>query len=313
MAHSRINQNAMFDWIERCLAEDAPLPDDDAIMERFTLHSREQARTILADLADQGRITIRWRDGGRTIALGRQKSDFSPVRLVAPSVVRRDGKGDRVRVAPDAVLAQPFRHLGAHGAAYLSPAAPATASSASEGEQPAAEQARIEPAPPIASPPRPEITGEEPGTTAAARPKVENRKVPRGKNVAGPGKDRQVGASPEVKPERGGPLSAPCPPRTDRRQLNVHLTPDAFGRLQALALSAGRSPGGLARAVVSDWIDRNEAVAPVEFERGKKPFLSADVIRAAREAGQPLDVFVTALIQRGFAAYRTDQSRRAAA
>lgn len=52
-------------------------------------------------------------------------------------------------------------------------------------------------------------------------------------------------------------------------------------------------------------------VVPVTFERGRKPFIPAPVIRAARDAGQPLDVFVSALIVRGFAAFEAANTKEA--
>ncbi|UAK24202.1 hypothetical protein [Sphingomonas nostoxanthinifaciens] len=48
---------------------------------------------------------------------------------------------------------------------------------------------------------------------------------------------------------------------------------------------------------------RVEAPHPA-FAKGRKPFISADIIRAARERDQPLDVFVTALLNIGFAEWR---------
>lgn len=52
-------------------------------------------------------------------------------------------------------------------------------------------------------------------------------------------------------------------------------------------------------------------IAPVTFERGRKPFIPAHIIRAANDAGQSLDVFVTALILRGFAAFEAANSKGA--
>jgi len=47
-------------------------------------------------------------------------------------------------------------------------------------------------------------------------------------------------------------------------------------------------------------------ITPVTFARGGKPFLPAPIIRAAQNAGKPLDVFVTAMITRGFAAFEAE-------
>ncbi|WP_242095433.1 hypothetical protein [Sphingomonas sp. CROZ-RG-20F-R02-07] len=80
----------MFDWIERCLDAGEPLPTDAAIVDRFVFQSTEQARTLLADLADAGRITIKGYGDTRTISLGRSKPGGTPALRVTPSVKRAD-------------------------------------------------------------------------------------------------------------------------------------------------------------------------------------------------------------------------------
>ncbi|UAK24364.1 hypothetical protein [Sphingomonas nostoxanthinifaciens] len=56
---------------------------------------------------------------------------------------------------------------------------------------------------------------------------------------------------------------------------------------------------------------RVEAPRPT-FERGRKPFISAPIIRAAADRGQPLHVFVTALINIGFAEWRAANQEKSA-
>lgn len=90
MAHSRLNLNAMFDWIERCLADGQPTPLDAAICDRFGFDSTESARTLLAELADAGRITIRGHRDDRVIALGRSKSVAVPASRAEPPVRKAD-------------------------------------------------------------------------------------------------------------------------------------------------------------------------------------------------------------------------------
>ena len=94
MAHSRINRDRMFDWIERCLAADKPTPSDADICDHFGFDSTETARTLLADLADAGRITIRGHRDDRTITLGRVKSAIAPVARAEPAVRKADAVVD---------------------------------------------------------------------------------------------------------------------------------------------------------------------------------------------------------------------------
>ena len=59
MAHPNIRKQQMLAWIEECLDASMPCPGDASICERFNLTSTESARTLLAELADAGRFTIR--------------------------------------------------------------------------------------------------------------------------------------------------------------------------------------------------------------------------------------------------------------
>jgi hypothetical protein len=125
--------------------------------------------------------------------------------------------------------------------------------------------------------------------------------------------DRQVGESPAVDikrlptaPGRKPKPTAPVAAREARRQLNVHFAPDAYAALEQRAAAAGETIAGFVRSTLAAL---PAAAAPevATFAPGQKPFISAAVIRAARAAGQPLDIFVTAMILRGFAAYQAEQ------
>lgn len=92
MAHSRIAKDRMFEWIARCIEEGSAPPDDAAICEEFGFTSAESARTLLSDLADAGRITVKGWGGNRTIAIGRVRVASAPERAPRPhpSVRRAD-------------------------------------------------------------------------------------------------------------------------------------------------------------------------------------------------------------------------------
>ncbi len=80
----------MYDWIGWCLGEDQSMPTDAAIMQRFGFDNAESARTLLAELADASRITIKGYGETRTIALGRTKSTLVPAPRPLPSAKKLD-------------------------------------------------------------------------------------------------------------------------------------------------------------------------------------------------------------------------------
>lgn len=85
----------MLDWIETNLREGIAAPDDGAICERFGFDSPEQARTLLAELADAGKITIKGYGPTRSIALGRVRAALAAVGRVQPPVTRADPDVER--------------------------------------------------------------------------------------------------------------------------------------------------------------------------------------------------------------------------
>ncbi len=90
MAHAKLNLSRMYDWIERNLDLDVPQPTDADIMQVFGFDNAESARTLLAELADAGRITIKGYGETRTIALGRTKSTLVPAPRPLPSAKKPD-------------------------------------------------------------------------------------------------------------------------------------------------------------------------------------------------------------------------------
>lgn len=88
MAHSHLNKRKAFAFIAEELAAGRQ-PTDAQIMDLCSLVTVEQARTLLADLADEGAIALSFADGVRMVALGpkeRTKAGPSPVPI--PSVVK---------------------------------------------------------------------------------------------------------------------------------------------------------------------------------------------------------------------------------
>jgi hypothetical protein len=88
-AHTRAEHAQMLAWLRECDEHDLPAPTDDAIAHRFCFHTYEQARTLLADLADTGAISIRYADGGRTVSLGKDRRALASVLRPEPAVRKR--------------------------------------------------------------------------------------------------------------------------------------------------------------------------------------------------------------------------------
>lgn len=116
MAHARLHRQQMLEWIERCIDQGAAMPDDAAICDVFGFASAEHARTLLAELADVGKITVQGGYGrDRQIWLGRVKPGAVPLPRPMPSIVKDDAAvGDTVakiiaiaRRSPDTPPAAP--------------------------------------------------------------------------------------------------------------------------------------------------------------------------------------------------------------
>ncbi len=90
MAHAKLNLQRMLDWIERSIDQDVPMPTDAAIMAEFGFESAESARTLLAELADAGKITINGYGATRAITLGRTKSILAAAGRPEPAVTKSD-------------------------------------------------------------------------------------------------------------------------------------------------------------------------------------------------------------------------------
>lgn len=95
MAHAKLNLVRMLSWIEQRLDTGHATPTDAEICELFGFDSTESARTLLAELADAGKITIKGYGPDRRIALGRSKGAIAGVGRVAPTVKKADADVDR--------------------------------------------------------------------------------------------------------------------------------------------------------------------------------------------------------------------------
>jgi hypothetical protein len=94
--HSALNRGIMFEWLKDLDDTGDRCPSDEAIMERFDFDTPDQSRTLLADLADKGLITVRGVGADRIVTIGKGASFVaSPVERPIPSVVKADAQVDR--------------------------------------------------------------------------------------------------------------------------------------------------------------------------------------------------------------------------
>lgn len=100
MKHSAMHRRLMLEWIHDCADAAKPMPNVAAILDRFGFAGPEQARTLLADLADAGSIKLTGVGVAQTITL---PSDApAPAVPVArgerlpPSIVKPDPAVERV-------------------------------------------------------------------------------------------------------------------------------------------------------------------------------------------------------------------------
>jgi hypothetical protein len=86
--HSAMHLGVMLDWIRTCQDDGTVMPTNAEICERFNLQTDELARSLLADLADAGKIRINWGKEGRILSLGRAASPAAESLRAEPTVKR---------------------------------------------------------------------------------------------------------------------------------------------------------------------------------------------------------------------------------
>lgn len=85
MVHAKIIKCQMLDWIKACIERDEAMPTDDEIVYRFNLNGVVSARTLLADLAEEGAISVHWNAPGRPITLGaKERAKLDPAKPSRP-------------------------------------------------------------------------------------------------------------------------------------------------------------------------------------------------------------------------------------
>lgn len=273
MAHPRIIQQQMLDWIKNSLSLRSALPTDAQIVDRFNLTGVESARSLLADLADAGEITIKGFGATRTITIGRKARTFEAAARPTPAVVTRVG-GKRTtdeQVQIDMTAAR-IREIVERRKQ------PATAPS------PASTVIPVVAAPVVEEVVAAAVIAEQPVLEPIERAATTSLDIVRLPTAPGRAPLRQETA---------------VATRDARRQLNIHFPHDQFEKLTALANGEGSSAAAFARATLISCLDR-------------KPRVPAAVTAAALREQSPVVDFAHRMMALGLAAYDYERSGGAA-
>lgn len=276
MPHPKLRQQQMLEWLRTADERREPFPSDNDIAEHFRLASAESARSLLADLADAGHLTLTGSGAERVITLGRKATTITTA-VAAPPVRKPEAlEVAKARTAsPPPGRADTIRAI----AAKLPP--PATRKPGATMLPPAA---AVQPTPPapgpasvVAAPPAPVVTP----------PRV---------------------AEPEKAAERAGTRTW-TPPPPAKRQISFTVPVALFDRLAAAAEAKDLPTGTYARELLVALLEGQtpalpEASAPIACAR--KPLVRAEMVVAAQRDGFPLDAFIRLLLERGFGSYTAD-------
>lgn len=241
MKHSVLHKRGMLEWVQICADEGRPMPDDAAIMDRFGFATPELARTLLADLADAGRIRVRGAGAARTIEIGARPPSVI-ARAIAEPAVRRPVAPTRIDLIRSAAARLAARGAAGAARADVSPIVPPVAVAAAPAAAPVVAPA---PAPvkdrPMPTAPvlpvlvRPAAPGEKRQVTFTATGVVLDRLI-----AAAVAADSGIGPATLAIVTRAvmtGPAAAP-PPEPEPPQ-----PPDGKPRLSAGVLRAWRASG----------------------------------------------------------------------
>jgi len=302
MAHPRIIQQQMLDWIKNSLSLRSALPTDAQIVDRFNLTGVESARSLLADLADAGEITIKGHGSSRTIALGRKAKTFEPAPRPTPAVVARIGRKrtddekaqiqettDKIRAIIERGRTPDPKDATSDEAKELFDAAVASSTDALEKYGAAIEEVVAQGV--VATPTEQTVPVSEPSAYWSVT--ADDKAVSAGEPSL---------AFVSLPTEPGRRLSrqeAAIATRDVRRQLNIHFPLDQFEKLSALADLVGETPGAFARGALISCIDR-------------KPRIPAAVTAAALREKAPVIDFADRMMILGLAAYAHERARSAA-
>jgi len=294
--YPKLHLVVLLDLIKARIEANAPTPTDEEIMEKFNLDRPDQARGMLADLADKGEIAIRGTGAARVIVLGRPRRIAVPAPRPTPSITRPKRKP----LSEEEGLAKIKAILGRVPKAKLvSPAPNLEAPAGGEGERQSDTIAPPRaPSAPIAAPPFDDL----PTTLLKELSQAGQERVALGKPLAGGGRT-QFGAVRK-------PAPAPDASAGPRHQVNISVSAPHYEELQRRA--DGRAIGRTALAIFEAAMDGIpvEAAAPVAVPLLRIP--AAVTAIAVRDNIPVLDL-AAALMIRGIASWEHDAAQERAA
>lgn len=284
MQHTSHTRTLMLDWLKELDDRVLPSPSDEEIMERFGFENPEAARTLLADLADRGQITVRGTGVNRAITFGKAK----PATIATPTPGRTVKKpAARASVSEDDGISRILdivRRSKATAQAAPAPAVPSQSAPAAPAVAPvSAEVDDVTPPAPVEAAVPVEPATIEPEITPPAASEEAVVAIPTRVRVRSPG------------------------PATRRRQINAKVSEQHYAILNERADAQDLYVSTLVGDMLAEILDGEAPPEPVF-----KPLIRAHVIRAARDAGIPLEEFVPALIETGLQRFLAADTRAAA-
>lgn len=288
MAHPKLQLARLLDWLRFRIECDDPSPTDGQIVELLGLDSDWTARSMLADLADRGDITMRGTGAARVIALGRQHRTIETV-VPTPSV----SKPAKVLLSEEECVRR-IQMIAARGQSpkTVSPAAELEAPASGEGERPDdAIVQREAPSVPIAAPPYSDLPAE-----------VIANLSERGQEAVAEGKPLMIERLPTA------PGRRVASPNLSQYQVNIKVSAERYEELRRRA--KGGHVGPVAKQIFDAAMDGEPiaSAAPTPLFR-----IPAEVTRAAIKHGVPVLDFAATLMMRGLGSFERDAAREIAA
>lgn len=264
----KIIKQQLMDWIRKCHVEGTAMPSDANIMERFGLFTQEAARSILAELADEGGISIKWANGERAIKLGRKELALTRAPALPATPKKR---GTSLDDGTDKIMAIIGRKTRAvEIAREVDAEAQTTSKRRLQAAQSGTTIRSVDTHPGPLPPPTPAKIAPQiiPKIIPAAEPDMVRLPTAPGKEAA---------------------------TRLTRRQVNAHLNEADFLELSRRAQEQGVAASALARDMLSRALTlHTEQPTPL-----RKPRVSAAVMAALRDDGREFGEFLTYLIGLG--------------
>lgn len=278
MRHSHFNKRKAFDFIATELEQGRQVSDQQ-LQDLCCFFEREHVKTLLADLADEGAISVTWDGPVRTIALGPKERGKVHAPRPVPTIVRPAVLRQRQCRAPLDVDGATARIMSiVNGKPVAQPARGVSADLLSPHQT------------------RSELAQSRKMCDTESTVSADGKSVhpPLGTAEEGGGPSQVVEAHPISSKLRDKARPGPKPrAETRTKQVSTLVFPSMYDRISHAAIADGVTMSTKAFQLLE------EACAARECGTDRRHRLSASVLRAWRCDGRPLDEFVTWLIELG--------------